>query len=58
MGKSMSKEQTARRRAKKCGYQCSRCDKRLPSPEAGNAHLEKKHDGYGFLVWKDYRRAA
>jgi hypothetical protein len=46
---------TPRRRAKKPthGYACSRCDKLLPSPEAGNAHLEKKHNGEGFLVWRD-----
>jgi hypothetical protein len=44
---------TPRQRAKKYGYQCSRCDKLLPSPEAGSAHLEKKHNGEGFLVWRD-----
>lgn len=40
------------------GYQCSLCDKMLPSPEAGEAHLQKKHNGHGFLTWQDYRRSA
>lgn len=37
-------------RAKK-PYKCSRCERRFPSPEAGSAHLEKKHNGEGFLSW-------
>lgn len=40
------------------GYECSRCDKLLPSPESGEAHLTKKHNGHGFLTWQDYRRPA
>lgn len=32
-------------------YECSRCDRLFPSPEAGNAHLDKKHNGHGFLTW-------
>lgn len=46
------------RRKLKVGYECSRCDKLLPSPESGNAHLEKRHNGEGFLVWKNYRAPA
>ena len=42
----------------KVGYQCSRCDKMLPSIEAGEAHLQKKHAGHGFLAWQDYRNAG
>ena len=33
------------------GYRCSVCRKLLPSPEAGSAHLEKRHGGYGYLTW-------
>ena len=47
-----------RRNPLEVGYECSRCDKLLPTPESGEAHLQKRHNGYGFLVWQDYRRAA
>ena len=43
---------TAKKKKPAYGFECSRCDKVLPSPEAGTAHLEKKHNGYGFLVWR------
>ena len=45
----------AKKKRLEVGYQCSRCDKMLPSPEAGEAHLQKKHGGHGFLAWQDYR---
>lgn len=45
----------ARKQPLACGYECSRCNKLLPSPEAGSAHLEKKHASEGFLTWQDYR---
>ena len=52
-----SRDATRRRPKPTFGYQCSRCDKILPSPEAGEAHLQKKHAGHGFLAWQDYRNA-
>lgn len=48
----------ARKPPLKVGYQCSCCDKIFPSPEAGSAHLAKRHNGYGFLAWQDYRNAG
>ncbi len=32
-------------------YKCSICRKAFPSPEAGNAHLQKRHSGGGYLSW-------
>ena len=40
------------------GYECAICRKVLPSPEAGEAHLSKRHDGHGYLTWFDARLAA
>lgn len=37
--------------AKAKPYKCSICEKRFPSPEAGSAHLTKRHEGGGYLSW-------
>lgn len=36
------------------GYRCSRCQKRLPSIEAANAHIDKRRGGEGFITWHHY----
>lgn len=37
-------------------YECAWCRKRLPSPEAAEAHLQKRHEGNGYVVARAERR--
>lgn len=39
------------KKAKLTPYKCAICHKAFPSPEAGAAHLDKKHNGHGYLSW-------
>ena len=49
---------TLKRRVVEKPYKCSICQKLFPSPEAGSAHLEKKHSGGGYIFWCKSRNAA
>lgn len=39
-----------KKRPPRAYYECAWCKKELPSPEAAEAHLQKKHDGNGYVV--------
>jgi len=39
-------------------FQCSICRKMFPSPESGNAHLDKRHQGCGYLTWQKLPKKA
>lgn len=36
----------------KNNFECAWCKKRLPSPEAAEAHLQKRHEGNGYIVYR------
>lgn len=39
------------RAAEKNRYECALCHRRLPSPEAAEAHLQKRHEGHGYVTY-------